>query len=169
MNLRAGKIENVIGFKCHMCLNKRPPVCPHQGATGGNKAELVSENNTNTGCTGEDSNCFLHQDDRSLHLKSCSNDGTDDLCLTVTMEKQSSGSMPDSDQKDKDIAMSEKILLGNDAIELVEERGEVLNAAENGGSIPNTEMATEAECSPLMHNLVKNDLTNETVSGICSR
>ncbi|KAL3828221.1 hypothetical protein ACJIZ3_017023 [Penstemon smallii] len=44
LDLRDDKIENLIGFKCHNCLNKMPPVCPHYNSAGGHKAELVSEN-----------------------------------------------------------------------------------------------------------------------------
>ncbi|KAL0419529.1 UNVERIFIED_CONTAM: DDT domain-containing protein PTM, partial [Sesamum radiatum] len=121
LGLTADKIENLIGFKCHTCLNKRPPVCPHHCQTGGSKAELVSENNTKTEFTGEDSNC-THPDERSADQKPHSTDESKDMLLTVDREKQSSGSMLDSDQKDNDFTLSEKILLGNDSVELGEKR-----------------------------------------------
>ncbi|KAL3850928.1 hypothetical protein ACJIZ3_012810 [Penstemon smallii] len=31
LDLTEDKIDHLIGFKCHKCLNKRPPVCPHIG------------------------------------------------------------------------------------------------------------------------------------------
>lgn len=171
LDLRADKIENLIGFKCHMCLNKRPPVCPHHCPAGSNDLELVSENKTKTECTGgEDSDCLAQPQDGSAYRKSLLNDKSKDTCLTVNMEKQQlPGSVPESDQKDRDFALSEKILLGNDSIELGGKKGEALNDVETESTAPNSEMAKEAECSPLTHNLVKNGLTNNEHSGICSR
>ncbi|KAI3450013.1 hypothetical protein Pfo_006678 [Paulownia fortunei] len=160
LDLRAGEIEKLIGFKCHTCLHKRPAVCPHPCPTGSNKAELVSENNNNTECTGEDSTCLAHPNDRSAYQKSHSNEESKDIFLTVNMEKRWSGSMPESDQIDKDFTSSEKILLGNDSIELGEKKEEALDAVETESTIPNSDMVKEAECSPLTHNLVKNGLTN---------
>ncbi|KAL0459149.1 UNVERIFIED_CONTAM: DDT domain-containing protein PTM [Sesamum latifolium] len=159
LGLTADKIENLIGFKCHTCLNKRPPVCPHHCQTGSSKAELVSENNTKTECTGEDWNC-THPDDRSADQKSHSTDESKDMLLTVDREKQSSGSMLDSDQKDDDFTLSEKILLGNDSVELGEKKEGVLNAVETESTIRDSDMVKEAEYLPLTHNLVKNGLTN---------
>ncbi|KAL0342853.1 UNVERIFIED_CONTAM: DDT domain-containing protein PTM [Sesamum calycinum] len=159
LGLTADKIENLIGFKCHTCLNKRPPVCPHHCQTGGSKAELVSENNTKTEFTGEDSNC-THPDERSADQKPHSTDESKDMLLTVDREKQSSGSMLDSDQKDNDFTLSEKILLGNDSVELGEKKEGVLNAVETEFTTCNSDMVKEAEYVPLMHSLVKNGLTN---------
>ncbi|XP_051118610.1 LOW QUALITY PROTEIN: DDT domain-containing protein PTM-like [Andrographis paniculata] len=44
LNLTADKIEHIISFKCHMCLDKRPPLCPHHFPVGSTKGEFVSEN-----------------------------------------------------------------------------------------------------------------------------
>ncbi|KAK4419608.1 DDT domain-containing protein PTM [Sesamum alatum] len=159
LGLTADKIENLIGFKCHTCLKKRPPVCPHHCQTESSKAELVSEHNTKTECTGEDSNC-THPDDRSADRKSHPNDESKDMFLTVDMEKQLSGSMLKSDQKDNDFTLSEKILLGNDSVELGEKNEGVLNAVETESTFRDSDMVKEAEYLPLTHNLVKNGLTN---------
>ncbi|KAG8388962.1 hypothetical protein BUALT_Bualt02G0179800 [Buddleja alternifolia] len=80
LNLRADKIENLIGFKCHKCLNKRPPVCPHHFPTG---VELVSENKNEKECIGVDSNGLTRSVDRSADLKSQSIDKSKDVFLTV--------------------------------------------------------------------------------------
>ncbi|KAI3461148.1 hypothetical protein Pfo_017811 [Paulownia fortunei] len=155
LDLRDDKIRNIIGFKCHNCLNKRPLICPHHCPTGSNKAELVSVNNAETECNVEDSDGLPHPDDRSTDRKSQSNDESKRILLAVNIEKQSSGSMPMSDQKHKDLASNEKILLGNDSVELGGSKGDVLNSVENESAISKSDMiGKEAEFSPLMHNVV---------------
>ncbi|GER55040.1 PHD-finger and DNA binding domain-containing protein [Striga asiatica] len=57
LNPRAGEIENIIGFKCHLCLHKRPPLCPHPCPIE-NKDGLITERKTDTECTMEKSNCL---------------------------------------------------------------------------------------------------------------
>ncbi|GFQ03106.1 nucleosome-remodeling factor subunit bptf [Phtheirospermum japonicum] len=109
LNLRVGEIENVIGFKCHTCLRKQTPVCPHPCPIGNDKAGLISENNTNAECTLENSNCLAVPNDRSADQKSHSNDESKELCPTVSMEKQSSETVPESDHKDRYLSLSEKI------------------------------------------------------------
>ncbi|KAL7113497.1 hypothetical protein ACP275_04G064700 [Erythranthe tilingii] len=140
LNLGAGEIGNLIGFKCYTCLNKKPPVCPHHCSTGSNKAELILENNTNT--------------ERSVEN---SNNESNDLFLTVNMEKQSSESISVSDQKDKEFPSSENILLPND---FVEKKGEALNAVETEANIHNSDMVKKDESLPLTQNLVEDGLTN---------
>ncbi|PIM98638.1 hypothetical protein CDL12_28880 [Handroanthus impetiginosus] len=115
LDLRADKIEYLIGFKCPMCLKKRRPVCPHHCPTGSSKAELIPEDNTETESTGEGTNCLAQP---HLDQKSNSNDESKEKVLADNMEKLLSVSMPESDQKDKDFAPSEKISLANDSFEL---------------------------------------------------
>ncbi|KAK6144076.1 hypothetical protein DH2020_020896 [Rehmannia glutinosa] len=52
LGLGADKIRNIIGFKCHHCLNKRTPICPHHCPTGRNNME--------------ESAGLPHPDDRSI-------------------------------------------------------------------------------------------------------
>lgn len=54
LNLTADRIEHIIGFKCYTCLQKRPPVCPHQFPTG-----------NGTEHTGEDADSLVHVEDGS--------------------------------------------------------------------------------------------------------
>lgn len=167
LDLRADKIQNIIGFKCHNCLNKRPPVCPHPYPTGSSKGDFVSENDAEAECNVEDSNGFPHPDDRSADRKSRSNDEPMDILLTVNIEKQSSGSMPKSD-KHVDLKFNKKIILGNDSVEQGGSKEKVPKYVENESAISKSDVVVkEAEFSPLVHNLV-NDLTNRG-SGICSK
>lgn len=46
--LNQGNIESVIGFKCHVCLDKGPPVCPFVGISGDTGA-LFTESTTEPG------------------------------------------------------------------------------------------------------------------------
>ncbi|KAL3653338.1 hypothetical protein CASFOL_003019 [Castilleja foliolosa] len=109
LNLRVGEVENIIGFKCHKCLHKRTPVCPHPCPIGNNNSELISENNANAECSMENSNCLAVPGDRSADQKSHSNDESKEIRLTVDMEKQSSETVPELDHKDRDLTSSEKI------------------------------------------------------------
>ncbi|GER40759.1 PHD-finger and DNA binding domain-containing protein [Striga asiatica] len=89
LNPRAGEIENVIGFKCHLCLNKRPPLCPHPCPIENDKDELISEKKTNTECTKENSNCSAKLSDKSACRKSHYSESKDE-CMAVNFEKQPS-------------------------------------------------------------------------------
>ncbi|KAH6800217.1 hypothetical protein C2S52_000681 [Perilla frutescens var. hirtella] len=42
LNVGDGRMQNIIGFKCHNCLNKRPLVCPHE-QDDGSEDETISE------------------------------------------------------------------------------------------------------------------------------
>ncbi|KAL6563881.1 hypothetical protein OROHE_005121 [Orobanche hederae] len=95
LGLRAGEIENIIGFKCHTCLHRRLPVCPHSCPIGNNKAELISENKTNTECIRQNFICLADISDKSAYKKSQSNDESEDVYMTVNMEKQSSETGPE--------------------------------------------------------------------------
>ncbi|KAL3529989.1 hypothetical protein ACH5RR_009311 [Cinchona calisaya] len=44
LDLKMEQIDILIGFKCHKCLKKIPPCCPHSGATKTDGAKLVSLN-----------------------------------------------------------------------------------------------------------------------------
>ncbi|CAA0805832.1 Unknown protein [Striga hermonthica] len=90
LNPRAGEIENVIGFKCHSCLHKRPPLCPHPCPIEKDKDELISEKKTDTECTKEKSNCLAKPSDKSACQKSHSDSDSKDECMTVNFEKQPS-------------------------------------------------------------------------------
>ncbi|KAH6837032.1 hypothetical protein C2S53_014275 [Perilla frutescens var. hirtella] len=169
LNLGADKIENLIGFKCHMCLNKMPPVCPHNCPAESSKLENVSENNAKTECNGEGSYCLANPEDGLAYHKSHLDDKSNDTLSTVNVEKQLQGSVPESDLKDKDLEISEKILLRNDLIELGGRKGEVLDSVETESTIPNSDMVKEAECPPMMHDLVENGMANNEHSDVCSR
>lgn len=135
MDLRADKIENLIGFKCSKCLKKRPPVCPRHCSIG---SKEFSEDKPKTETTGEDSDGLALPEDGSAL-----NNNSKDTYMAVNLEKQ----LPEEVQKDDDFISSEKILLENGAIKLDERKGELLNAVETQSTIPNSE---EAECSPLL-------------------
>ncbi|KAH6814865.1 hypothetical protein C2S51_023883 [Perilla frutescens var. frutescens] len=66
-----GRIENIIGFKCHNCLNKRPPVCPHE-QDDGSEDETISEYSCgdDRGDDGESENgsTFEYDDDSEATL-----------------------------------------------------------------------------------------------------
>ncbi|KAA8528057.1 hypothetical protein F0562_035074 [Nyssa sinensis] len=52
--LSVGNIGNVIGFKCHKCRNRTPPLCPHANGIGSDEAQLdESKNNAGIECSEE--------------------------------------------------------------------------------------------------------------------
>lgn len=164
LDLGADKIGNLIGFKCHVCLSKMPPVCPHNCPAESSKLENLSENNSKTECTGEGSHCLTNPEDGLAYQKSHLDDKSNDTLSTVNVEKQLQGSVPESD-----LEKSEKILLGNVPIELGGKKGEVLDTIETESTIPNADMVKEAECPSIMHDLVENGMTNNEHSDVCSR
>ncbi|XP_057790212.1 DDT domain-containing protein PTM-like isoform X2 [Salvia miltiorrhiza] len=167
LDLGADKIENVIGFRCHMCLNKTPPVCPRHSPAESSKTELFSENNAKTECTGEGPYCLANPEDGLDYQKSHLDDKSIDTLSTVNMEKQLQGSVPESHLKD--LEMAEKIFLGNDPIELGGAKKNVLNTLETVSIFPNSDMVKEAERQTTTRDLVENGMTNNDHSDICSR
>ncbi|KAL2485484.1 DNA binding zinc ion binding DNA binding [Abeliophyllum distichum] len=99
-DLKADKVEKLIGFKCHTCLNKNPPVCPHVCASGSGKAALIPEINSGPECTGKVSTGLSLLDKNCSDQKFLSDEESNDLALIDdNHEKQSSVPIPDSNAK----------------------------------------------------------------------
>ncbi|XP_041998604.1 DDT domain-containing protein PTM [Salvia splendens] len=107
LDLGAEKIENLIGFRCHMCLNKPPPF--GSCSLGENsKPDFFPENNAKTECNEGGPYCLANPEDGLAYQKTHLDDKSIDTLATVNMEKQLQGSVPESDLKDKDLEMAEK-------------------------------------------------------------
>lgn len=152
-----------------MCLNKMPPVCPLHCPAESSKPDFFPENNGKIEGTGKGPSCLANPEDGLAYRKSHLDDKSIDALSTVNMEKQLQGSMPESDLKDKDLEMAEKIFLGNDPIELGGEKGDVLNTLETESIFPNSDMVKEAECPTIMRDLVENGMANNEHSDVCSK
>ncbi|KAH6755779.1 hypothetical protein C2S53_009907 [Perilla frutescens var. hirtella] len=73
LDIGSGKMENIIGFKCHNCLNKRPHVCPHQQDDDGSlEDETISEysggDDWGEDAESEDGSTFEYDDDSEATL-----------------------------------------------------------------------------------------------------
>lgn len=167
MDLSADKILNLIGFKCHKCLNKTPPVCPYNFPPGINNTELMPENNAEMGCTEEDYKDLplLYNGPEDLQFRS--DDGVNNASLNLVLEQQSPGLMPESDQKKKDLALNEKILQRNGSVE--ERKQEMFHAVEIESADSVSDLVNkEAEFSPLTNNLVENSSTNSKLEFVAN-
>ncbi|XP_075520145.1 DDT domain-containing protein PTM-like isoform X1 [Primulina tabacum] len=167
LELSADKILNLIGFKCHKCLNRTPPVCPYNFPPGIISTELMPENNAEIGCMEEDYKDLSLSYDRPEDLKFRSDDRVNNASLNLVLEQQSPGLMPELDQKKKDLALDEKILQRNGSVE--ERKPEVFNAVETESAASVFDLvAKEAEFSPLTNNLVENSLTNGKIESVAN-
>ncbi|XP_022887695.1 uncharacterized protein LOC111403426 [Olea europaea var. sylvestris] len=98
-DLNAVKVEKLIGFKCHKCLNRSSPVCPHVCATESSKPALFPEINAGPDCTGKESTGLSPLDETFADQKLQSNEKSNDLFLIDDdHEKQSSVSILHSNQ-----------------------------------------------------------------------
>ncbi|KZV56457.1 hypothetical protein F511_08355 [Dorcoceras hygrometricum] len=150
LDLSADKFLNLIGFKCHKCLNRTSPVCPYHSPPKINSTEPIPENNAETGCTEED-----YKDE----MKNAS--------LNLVSEQQSPGLMSESDQKKKYLALDEKILQSNVSVD--ERKQEVFNAVESESAISVSDLVDkEAEFSPITNNLVENCLTTSKLEYVAN-
>ncbi|KAL6575463.1 hypothetical protein OROMI_012748 [Orobanche minor] len=164
LNLGADKIENLIGFKCQMCLNKTPPICPHHCPAESSKPEIFSENNAKIECTEEGPHCLANPDNELAHQKSHFNDESADTLSDVNMEKQLQGFVCELDLNDEDLEMPKKIFLGNDPIELGGKKGDVSSPLETESTVENSYMVREAERQTIMHDLLENGTSNNEQS-----
>lgn len=170
LDLGADKIESVIGFKCHTCLNKAPPTCPHQCPAESSKLEIISGNCAKIECTVEGPHCLPNPENGLAYQRSHFNDKSTDTLSTVNMEKQLQGSVHESDLKDGDLEMADKILLGSDgSIELGGKKGVVSSPLETESTIQNSDMIREAECRTIIHDLVENGITHNEKSDVSSK
>ncbi|XP_073139234.1 DDT domain-containing protein PTM [Henckelia pumila] len=168
LGLTADKILNLIGFKCHKCLNRTPPLCPYNFPPGINGTELMPENNPEMGCPEEDYKDLPLSYNKPEDLNFRSDDGVSNASLDWVLEQQSPGLMPEPEQKKKDLALDEKILPINGSVE--ERKQEVFNAVETTESAISVSnlVDKEAEFSPLTNNLVGNSLTNNKLESVAS-
>ncbi|XP_073292383.1 DDT domain-containing protein PTM-like isoform X1 [Primulina huaijiensis] len=167
LDLTADKILNLIGFKCHKCLNRTPPVCPYNFLPGINSTELMRESNAEMGCAEEGYKDLPLSYNRPEDLKFRSDDGVKNASLNLVLEQQSPGLMPESDQKKKDLTLDEKIFQSNGSVE--ERKQEVFNAVEAESAISVSDLVNkEAEFSPLTNNPEENSLTNNKLESVAS-
>uniref|UniRef100_A0A5B6ZI79 DDT domain-containing protein PTM n=1 Tax=Davidia involucrata TaxID=16924 RepID=A0A5B6ZI79_DAVIN len=98
--LSVGNVGNLIGFRCHKCCNRTPPICPHVYGMRSNGAQLDElKNNVGIKCAKEVSDVTLPNEVLVMQ-KSHSDDESKKLILIdeSSQKEQQSGTVPNSNQ-----------------------------------------------------------------------
>uniref|UniRef100_A0A5B6ZGD5 PHD-type domain-containing protein n=1 Tax=Davidia involucrata TaxID=16924 RepID=A0A5B6ZGD5_DAVIN len=98
--LSVGNVGNLIGFRCHKCCNRTPPICPHVYGMRSNGAQLDElKNNAGIKCAEEVSDVTLPNEVLVMQ-KSHSDDESKKLILIdeSSQKEQQSGTVPNSNQ-----------------------------------------------------------------------
>ena len=61
--LDAENINKLIGFRCHVCLKKTPPICPHAATTSHEVEIAEAQNDVGTELPKEETDGILHQEE----------------------------------------------------------------------------------------------------------